>query len=325
MGILAVDLLLKSMLEFALADLRANPWLLDDVFSGLATDPLMRAEYGWKEVEAAKKWFLGVEIPVLLQHRVGDKPPIPCIGIAYNPGREREDRASLADDGSIEEVESGKILKIYSNFTPESYNPNTGEMVFPDGITTDVLSAGQFVVTQDGKAFKISKVKSGAKFIIAKDLQEDFTSCYIAPGSSLYNVHREQTFHQETYTVGAHAQSNPAHTMWLWQIIFYSLMRYKEVALEARGFELSTVDYSALERNQDFPVENVFSRYLNVTGVVEASWIKFRARRFDNAVIKVVICDGDGVPPPTMDFYGPDLPTWVVDDDEVEDEIGFDE
>ena len=318
MGILAVDILLKSMLEFAIADLRANPWLLDDVFSGLAADPLAKAEYGYKEVKAAKEWFLNVEIPVLLQHRTGDKPPIPCIGIAYNPGREREDRASLADDGRVEEEESQEIFKVYSNFTPKSYNPTTGEMIFPDGTTTEVLAVGQFVVSQvTGKAYIVKKVRNGAKFYITTGLQEDFTNCFIAPSSSLYNVHREQTFHQESYTIGAHAQAIPAHTLWLWQIIFYSLMRYKEVALEARGYELSTVDYSALERNEDFPVEMVYSRYINITGVVEASWIKFRARRFDNSISRIIICDGDGVPPTSNDFYGPDEPSWIVDEDEA--------
>lgn len=324
MGILASDLLLKTMLEFAIADMRANPWLLDDVFGDLANDALARAEYGWKEVKAAKEWFLGVDISVLLQHRVSDKPAIPCISIAYNPGREREDRASLADDGRIETEEQQEVLKVYSTFTPKSYDQVTGEMTFPDGISTDVMAAGQFVVSQrTGKAYQIKKVFSDARFLIKEGLQEDFTDCYVAPPSSLYNVHREQTFHQETYTIGAHAQSNPAHTHWLWQVVFYSMMRYKEVALEARGFEISSIDYTALERNQDFPVENVFSRYINITGVVEASWIKFKAPRFDNMRVKITICDGDGVPPESSSFYGPDETAWTVDEDESpEIEIG---
>ena len=53
--IIATDILLKSMFEAAFNDLRKNPWILDDIFGGMALDPLSRVEYGYKEVEQAKK------------------------------------------------------------------------------------------------------------------------------------------------------------------------------------------------------------------------------------------------------------------------------
>ena len=65
MGIVPSDLLVKSALEAALAHLRANQWLLDDVFGELATDSLSGLEYGWKDVDAAKRWFLNNNIRVV--------------------------------------------------------------------------------------------------------------------------------------------------------------------------------------------------------------------------------------------------------------------
>ncbi len=307
MAILAVDILIKSFLEFALADYRANPWLLDDVFGGLANDAMTRAESGWKEVAAAKKWFLETNIEVLLQHRVMDKPVLPCFSVAYNPSPEREDRAMLADEGFVTHEDSGQILKVYSPFTPASYNNTTGKVTFPKGITTDVMVKGQFLVSQvTGQAYVINKVINATTFQITPGIQDDFTNCFVSPPSSLYNVHREVTFQSESFTIGAHAENLPVHTQWMWQILVYSMGRYKESFLEGRGFELSTWRSGALERNADFGVQNVFSRHIDLSGTVEVSWIKFRAYRFDNVRMNITVADGP-TQPDNYAVYGEEL------------------
>ena len=113
----------------------------------------------------------------------------------------------------------------------------------------------------------------------------------------MYNVHRELSFQSESYTIGCHAENLPANTQWLWQILVYSMGRYKEAFLEGRGFELSSWRSTALERNSDFQAQNVYSRYVDVSGVVEVSWIKFRAFPFDNIRMGIVIADGPTQPP----------------------------
>ena len=159
MGIIATDILLKSFLEAAIADLRANSWILEDVFSGLASDPMAAPEAGWKEVQAAMEWFQKTDIPVLLQHRIGDAPKIPCFSISYQPSREMAERASLGDEGFVEDYAMDRpdrgviaVQKITRNFTPNSYDKTTGLVVMPDSVNTDTMSTGNYVVTQSGKA-----------------------------------------------------------------------------------------------------------------------------------------------------------------------------
>lgn len=315
MSIIATDILIKSMIEAALMDFRAYPWILDDVFGGLAADALASSEYGFKEVKAAKDWFLKTEIPVLLQWRVSDDPPIPCISVAYAGGGEALDRAALGDEGSIEDYnpqpDIASLVKVYSNFTPKEYKSSTGLVTMPNKLDTSLISPGQFLIsTVSGQAYVIKQVCGVRSFKIAIDIIDDFTDSYIAPASSIWNLHRELSFLREKYSIGVHAQNNPGQTIWLWQLLTYAFFRYKEAFLESRGFELSTVSFSPLERNQNFKAENVYSRYLEVEGQVEASWIKYVAPRLEETRGAILIADGPKAPPNTYNDQG-----WYMEDD----------
>src|SRR5271157_9817 len=104
MAIIPTDLLIKTMLEAAVADLKKNLWLLDDVFAGLASDPLSSLEYGYKEVTKAIEWFKDNNFPVYLHNRI-DNPTFPCITVVQASSSEMQDRASLGDEGGIEDFD----------------------------------------------------------------------------------------------------------------------------------------------------------------------------------------------------------------------------
>jgi len=330
MSIIATDILIKSMLEAALNDLRANSYVLEDVFSGLAADPMSAPEHGWKEVEKAIKWFNETNIPVVLQHRIGDTPKIPCISIAYEPSSELENRASLADDGLIEDYPIDRPngstnipIKVKDNFTPDTYDKTTGQITMPKGVTTESMAPGQFFVSSvSGKAYEIKLLKGDNKFFIKAGVVDDFTDSYVAPKTNIWNLHRELTFLQESYSIGCHTTSDPGTTIWLWQIVFYSFLRYKEAYLESRCFELSNLRSSELMRNTEFPAENVFSKYITISGQVQADWIKFIAPRFEHIETTISIADGPLAPPGTYDDESEDCPpTWSMPGDFVDEEF----
>ena len=329
MAIIATDILIKSMLEAAIADYRANSWIVEDVFSGLASDPLAAPEAGWKEVKTAMNWFQRTDIPVLLQHRIGDAPKIPCISIAYQPSREMQERASLGDDGIVEDYTShgnGEIIavqKITRNFTPSEYDKSEGLFTMPKGVSTEVMSSGNYVVAKSGKAYEITRIVGTKQFNVAPGTIDDFTDCYIAPKSTVWNVHREITFLSESYQIGCHTQNDPSTTIWLWQLVFYSFLRYKEAFLEGRGFELSGLQSSALERNQQFEAENVFSKYITISGQTCGTWIKFIAPKLESVTGGIKILDASTA----IDLdttYGDNSedcpPTWWVKGDFEEEE-----
>ena len=320
MAILQSDILIKTMLEAALNDLRSNTWILDHIFEGLATDPLARKEYGYKEVEAAKQWFLNTEIPVLMQHRIADKPPIPCISIAYESSAEAMDRTSLADMGQIDTIDSSLFVPdeaLTDDFTPLSYDPETGVITLRKKTLTSKAIPGQFIVSGcSGKAYEIKSIIDIDNFVIAKGVCEDFKDSHLRSKFRCWNLHEEMTFMNERYQIGVWSQSDIATCMWLWQIVVYSLLRYKEAYLEGRMFELSTFSSGPFEVRSEFSADHAYARFISFSGVVPATFVKLAAPKIEAVDLTVVIADGPSSPAGTYDTPVEDTDIeWYVDGD----------
>jgi len=317
MSVLATDVLIKTMIEASFADLRKNSWLLDDVFSGLAQDSLAKTDYGYKEVTMAKQWFLENQIDVYLSHRI-DTPRFPSITIVQTSSREMTERASLSDDGLIEDFEPGavtkRVEKIYEEFTPSAYNDKDGTVTLPSTITTVNVIVGQFLVSKkSGKAYVITAVADDKSFTINSGMKDDFTDAYIVPPTSIWNVHRELSFLDESFAIGLHAQSDLNQAIWLRQLMTYVFLRYKESYLEKRGFELSTFSVGSIDENPHFQAEKIYSCPLTVSGQVEVQWIKFVAPKLQAAYGQIRIADG----PATPVQYGDEIDkaSWKMEND----------
>lgn len=298
--IIATDILLKSMFEAALSDLRKNAWILDDIFGGLATDPLSKLEYGYKEVVRAKEWFLGNDIKVFLQYR-NDDPVFPSITIVHVGSEEMLDRTSLADSRLAEEIDTTRVrtemTKVHGAFTPLGYNPGTGLVTVDDTVDLSVVTSGQFLVSsKSGKAYQIDRMASGG-FIIKTNVSDDFRNAYIVPPNALWNLERELTFLRETFHIGIHTQSNVGQNLWLHQLVWYILLRYKEAYLDNRGFELSTLHSGAVELNPHFSgADQVYSRYITLQGQLQADWVKYIAPKLSKITEVVYIIDAPKTP-----------------------------
>lgn len=304
MGIIATDILLKTMIEGALADLRKNSWILDDIYSDMASDPLARNDYGYKEPAMAKEWFLANNIDVYLVNRV-DTPRFPCVTIVRTSSREQTERAAIGDDmneimqDDVDPIDiTTQIQTTYDKFTPKSYNKAKGVVSLPDGQTTSNMLAGQFLVSKrSNKAYVINKVLTASTFQISPGIDDDFTNCYIVPPTKLWNLQKELTFLEETFAIGIHAQSDLNQALWMRQLIQYIFLRYKEAYLERRGFELSTFNVGSIDLNPHFNgVEMVYSCMMSVTGQIEANFIKYAAPKLQGVKGGIRIIDGPRTP-----------------------------
>jgi hypothetical protein len=307
MGILSSDVLLKTMIEAAFADLRKNSWILDDVYAELATDSLAKDHYGYKEVSAAKQWFLNNNIDVYLVNRV-DTPRFPCVTIVQTDSREMTERTSLSDEGFINEIEpyaiTKRVQKVYDNFTPLAFNSTDGIVTVPEHMNTNYIIKGQFLVSsKTQKAYVIQDVIDSKKFQVAANIKENFTDCYIAPPTSIWNLHKELTFMLESFIIGLHTQSDLNQAIWLRQLMQYIFLRYKEAYLDRRGFELSTFSVGAIGENPEFKgVELIWTCPMNVNGQTQANFIKFAAPKIQAVTGQIKIMDGPKTPD-SMESY----------------------
>lgn len=301
MGILATDIVIKTAIEAAIADLRKNKWILSDVYGDLAGDPMAATDYGYKEVERATEWMLGNDIGVYITNLV-DTPRFPCITIVRTSSREMQERAALADDFSMEDIEPAGITRqnqrMTPEFTPKAYDKTKGIVTLPDSITTSAVFNGQYLVAKrSGKAYIIQHVLTSSSFQIAAGTNDDFTEAYVVPPTSLWNLQKELTFLEETFAIGMHAQSDINQALWLRQLMQYIMLRYKESYIEKRGVELSSYHVGAIDANPHFPAtELVFSCTMTLVGQTEASFVKYASPKLQGTKVSIRIADGPKTP-----------------------------
>jgi hypothetical protein len=96
----------------------------------------------------------------------------------------------------------------------------------------------------------------------------------VIPQYQVYRARRERTSSQETYNIGCHVQGDTSTLMFLYAVVKYSLYRYKESLIEANNFQLSKLTSTDLVKNEGFSAENVYSRWITLSGQVEESWVK---------------------------------------------------
>jgi len=276
MGIFQGDVKIRTAINLILEEMRKSPWLLDDVFSELLEDPYL-AEYGAKEIANAKQWFLNNKISVLHKYRL-DNQDYPCVTIAMAPSEE-DDRESTMGDLTpfVEELTPEQIAKpipyIVKPFIPASYvdglltAPEDLVNVTPGMMIVDPATGDAWVIAElDGnRGLKIE----GAPTIAAQKIG-------IIPQYRHYRARREAARFRETYNIGCHVHGDPNQLIWLWSIVLYGLLRYRESMFNGRCFKLSSLKSSDILRDEAFQEagENVYKRYIILSGLVEQSWLK---------------------------------------------------
>ena len=281
-GIFQSDILIKTGIEAAIADMRANPWVLDYMFYGLRQDPLSRKQYGEIEVNRAKQWFLNNDIKVLGSYQLS-KEALPCISIDLMSSV--EEVSSLGDvnavpDESIDAVTPGIAQPAYTfgPFTP-SYNSLTGHVTLPANMATLLIFSGQILIDQTlQKGYVITEVLDQQHFNIIKGLvNPNFNNTYIAsnPGQNTYIQTIESCFFKETWSIGVHCYEDPFFTYYLYSILMYIFLRYKQANFEARGFERTVISAGDYKPDERFGGQTIFSRYITVSGAVKYYWPKY--------------------------------------------------
>jgi hypothetical protein len=292
MGLFNGDLVIKTAIELGMKDIRQNPWLIDDIFSQVVSDPYLKDAYGQKEVDACKEWFLNNDIPVYMRYR-RDKDEFPCITIALQSSNEKNEMKHMGDTSTeIEVLMPNQINKpiayIVKPFTPVSYDQYTGEVVVPNNVKISKVSPGMILVNPaNGNGYIIASVQDQSIFI-EQGIEISASQLGVVPQFPFYKARREHTFFQENYSVGCHVHGDPAALIWLHAIVMYSLLRYKEGLLESRCFMEASFSSSDFGPNNSFNNpggELVYSRHITITGQTEVSWLKTPERIIESVEV----------------------------------------
>jgi hypothetical protein len=283
------DAVLKTVVEMAIQDLRDNPWLIDDIFSQFTNNPHLKVKFS-KEIENCKEWFRNNQINVYMSH-IDTKEQFPAITIHVGDSVESIENARLGDlDVETVELDPESIGRtisyIVKPFIPVSYNSSTGTIVAPSGVNLKYAKKGMTLVNPEtGESVEILNIKSSKTLQIAKDLNFDFEQLGILPRYKLFDARRETAAFKETYHIGCHAHGKVSELMWLWSIVSYGLMRYRQDLLEADDFCISSLKSSEIIKNKAFETDKVFSRFIDISGLVQNSWLKAPRKRVEGVLL----------------------------------------
>lgn len=274
LGIHQSDIIIRTGLIAALADMRANPWTVDYVFQTLQKDSLSKNTYGEKEIKKAKEWFLKTNIPVFVVPNF-NQSVFPCITIKLMDSAEVETTLGDVHFQPQEEVEAD-WPNITDRFSAKDYDSSTGILTVPDEIGSAVVfNTSMTLLDAVGREYQILEVlEDSGKVRIAKNLLADFGSMAVRPPRPSHLMQVESVIYRESYQVGVHVSGEPVYLTWLHSIVSFALHRYKAALLEARGLERTVFSSSDFDRNEINEGENIFSRFISLTGFVRQSWPK---------------------------------------------------
>lgn len=284
-GIAQTDIILRTAIIAGLSDLRANPDLLDYVFSSLPKDALTYRQYGEEQVSMAKQWFMSQDIPVFMNTRLDDSK-LPCITIALTGSSETEEALGDVSYQTAEAAIQQPVIVYSGPFTPTKYDAVTGILGLPSDFTFDVFP-GMLLRDGNGTTHTIEDVIDATTIQLATGLNVDFrNSAIVNHGSTQVTV--ESVDFRETFEIGCHALAESAYLTYLHSIVVFILLRYKEELLESRGLERTTISSGPVTLNTSFQVsEPVFTRMINLTGFVRNFWPKFIRGPLEGLTVEV--------------------------------------
>lgn len=329
MAIWQGDVFFRRIIELILRDVRDNNWLIDDILSDFVNDPMLSGIYGQKEIENAKKWITDNEISVFLPHRM-DMEKMPCVTIAIGSNVEDRSLARLADQTPYIDVFDASDIGVAIPFIVEpfsyvSYDMQTGFFEVPPEVDLTIIQPGMVAVNPStGGGWAIRK-KANNGFFIAEGTVVTTIEIAILPNYRTFRARREIATFQENVTIGCHVHGDPNALLWLYSIMMYGLLRYREGGIESRNFQLSNIQTTDMIRNESFQNigENVYSRFITISGQVENTWVKAPKRNIEAIVLKdfeniegagLIISDENGGEVP--EIIDPDCQYWVAKDKE---------
>lgn len=280
-GIFQGDIIIQTMLELGIEDMRKNEWLIDHMLIDLLKINYFKDKYGIKQIEACKEWFRNSQIDIYLRGR-DDKDRLPCITIQLGASNEKPEMKSMGDLSAEKVVLlPNKISKpipyVIKPFTPTGYDSATGIVGTPSNIDLSLIAQDMILVNPaNGQGFVIQGTDlQGIK--IEPNLEIEASQFGVVPQYQFYVARIEHAFFDETYIIGTHAHGDPQNALFLWSIVKYTILRYRESLLEANGFAESMVSSSPLDFDESFTTqggEKAWARFLTLGGQVENTWVK---------------------------------------------------
>jgi hypothetical protein len=290
-GIFQTDALLKSVIEATLEDVRNNLWLLDHILEDFTHNPLLKTKYGSKQIQAAKEYFSNNNVNVQLQFSK-DKEKFPAIFLTLGSSNEVQELRTMGDIDTTTltfmppQVGGQKIPYVVPPFIPTSYDTATGTVGVPVGVDIAPVSAGMVLLNPTtGSGTPILGI-SGQDIMIQPNLNLDASQLGVVPQYRTFQSRLGRSFFQEAYNMTI-ATDDPQSLLWLWSVVTYGLLRYREY-MEHNGFletHFNSTDIFTPEFS-NAGGEEIYCRQITMFGKVDNNFIRGLHRKIESILLR---------------------------------------
>ncbi len=295
MSFTVVDVVVESVLRDGIANLRAKPEIIEDVFSSL-TQSFASKKYGVGELDKIKDLISKKEINIVHSFHETNKQE-PCFSIQLGADNENTRQAHLDDaEGLVTEVltdptEIANLTRI-SSVTVSAYDSNSGKLSIDDSVNLTNVYANLIFVDADGVEFTIlggidNTIGQKSIFIAPNATVNIAIPGSIKSGLNYKRFELRGVIHDVKLLIGVHSK-DPLTTKYLYILLKYLLLSRK-ADLESRCFNLTGLQGSDFTRDLAHLGDHLFTRFLTVSGRIEDQWNADQVDLIDNVEVQVLV------------------------------------
>jgi hypothetical protein len=285
MAIPSFDVVMYSFLTYGLDYIRAHSEVIDEIFAYLKDEPY-QYQFGDKQIQQIKEWYTTNNIPVKLAFNLTPQD-IPCYSIHLAESRELVEGAFFGDyAGEILEDKVPRV--IIPEFVPENYDEVNAIISVPSIIDLTLVRPAHIVKDAKGQLFEIIDI-TGQKvtIIIDSDSPEpDMAKVTIQSFITQNTYKKGEAFLNEQIDIGVHSSTAANTVLWMYQILIWVLFRFKP-ELERRCVDLSTFTASDFRRDSQYLGDQIFSRWVRVSGRTKITWKEDLKAQIDTIVATI--------------------------------------
>jgi hypothetical protein len=294
MGAPLTEFVIETVIRDGLGFLRANPAVLDDIFSKFTATWFVN-QYGTNHIEKLKTFIQENQVKIV--HSFAQVPTsTPCISIQILKSSEAPKLQQFSNE--YEDVDSpiDPIVRI-ANVQPISYDVLTGKLIVDPGTDLGPVFPGMVFIDADAVEFTIQSGNSnlaGNKFIsLVKNGNVPNLSNpgQIVSSIRVQRIERRMIRLEETISLGVHAKNDVHVAKYLYYLLTY-IMKSRMDSLIQRGIHLDFGVGGVFDRVDEHEGKNVFSRFIEVNCITEFDWNQEQVNLVDNFDLTIRAPDG---------------------------------
>lgn len=290
-GFILPELIVESIIRDGIANIKANPKILESVFAQL-TRAYASRKYGDSEIAKIKK-MIQKEIAVLYSYHEVDAQPI-SISIMIGSDNENRQRTHLNDyyEGICEEivnVDELEALHRVNDIQVTNYEPTSGKVTVSD--STDLSPVYKNMIFVDSSQTEypiltgINNTPGDKSFFIQKDADLDYSDNTSLIKSSLdYKAYEIRgTTSEISLVLGVHTK-DALTTKYLYILLKYFMLSRKHDLIK-RGIYVASYTGSDFNRDSQYVGDHIYTRFLTINGRIDDTWRSDEVVLIDNIEI----------------------------------------